>query len=139
VDAVASYLERRAGADASLLSRANAAMAVAAVEALAEARPPSAEEPLVVALASSVPGVALAAARGLARVGTARVIPALRQSEPQRGDLRSAARQAIAAIRSRLTDARPGQVSLAGGGEGQVSLAGDSDGRVSLEPDPTAR
>lgn len=139
VKVVASFLWRRSNAYASILSRAGAEMAVAAVEALAEARPPSAEAPLVAALESSVPGVALAAARVLGRVGSAQVIPALRHSEAQRGDLRSAARQAIAAIRSRLTDARPGQVSLAGGETGQVSVVAEPDGRVSLktnEPSP---
>jgi hypothetical protein len=131
---VASFLDRRANALASVLSPTGAAMAVAAVEALAEARPPASEDALVAVLASSVPGVAQAAAQGLGRIGTARAVPALRQAEAQRGDLRRAARQAIAAIRSRLTDATPGQVSLAGG-VGELSVADASDGRVSLEPD----
>ena len=50
-------------------------------------------------------------------------------------ELASAARQAIAAIQSRLPGASPGQVSLAEGEAGHVSLASDDRaGQVSLSP-----
>ncbi len=48
--------------------------------------------------------------------------------------LRSAARQAIAEIQSRLSGAEPGQLSLAGGEAGQLSLSENEAGRVSLAP-----
>ena len=48
--------------------------------------------------------------------------------------VRSAARQAIAEIQSRLSGAGPGQLSLAGGEAGQHSLSENEAGRRSLAP-----
>jgi len=115
-----------------VLSAKGAAIAVAAAEALAETATPEAEAPLIAALGSLVPGLPPAAARSLGRVGTARAVPALRDAEERGGEVRRAAREAIALIQSRLVGATPGQVSLAGGEAGHLSVVGATDGRVSL-------
>lgn len=78
--------------------------------------------------------VAAAAARALGNCATADEVAPLREAEARGGDLRRAAREAIAAIQSRLTGATPGQVSLAGA-SGEVSIVDSADGRVSLERD----
>ena len=48
------------------------------------------------------------------------------------GNFRRAARQAIAAIKSRAGSASPGQLTLAEGESGRLSLEDDSAGHVSL-------
>ncbi|MET0556501.1 MAG: hypothetical protein ABW221_25920 [Vicinamibacteria bacterium] len=133
VELVTSLLARRADSPVSAFVASSSALAAAAVEALVAAEVPSAETHLVAALASSAPGVAQAAAFGLGQIGTALAVPPLREAERQRGDLRSQARQSIAAIQARLTGATPGQLSLTGGAEGQVSVVDSADGRVSLD------
>jgi hypothetical protein len=82
--------------------------------------------------------ISVTAARALGRVGTVTAVTALRAAESsRRGELRSAARQAIAEIQSRLPGAQPGQLSLAGSEAGALSLAPGEPGRLSLsEPGP---
>jgi HEAT repeat protein len=115
-----------------------AEIAQAALEALLATRAATAEDPFLAALASPRSELVLVAARGLERIGTVRAVPALRDVETGGGDLRRAARTAIAAIKSRLTGATPGQVSLAGA-SGEISIADSADGRVSLNPDDQPR
>lgn len=131
---VEALLARRLGRESSLLSPKGAAIALLAVEALGEIASAAGEDVLITALASALPGVPAAAARSLGHAGTARAVPSLRDAEERGGELRRAAREAVALIQSRLEGATPGQVSLAGGEEGQLSVAEGRDGRVSLEP-----
>jgi hypothetical protein len=86
------------------------------------------------ALRSEDAEVAVAAARALGRAGTVASVPPLREAMQRRGELRSAARQAIAGIQARLTGAAPGQLSLARGDAGALSLADGAGepGRLSL-------
>lgn len=91
----------------------------------------SAAEPLLVrALAHPAPDVRASAVRSLARVGTATSIPDLRAVE---GDpaLRRLVREAVAAVRERLSGVGVGQLALSPEG-GEVSLAEGAAGRVSL-------
>ena len=76
--------------------------------------------------------MSVAAARALGRVGTVAAVAPLREAAERRGDLRSAARQAIAEIQARLAGAEPGQLSLAGGEAGALSLADGEPGRLTL-------
>jgi hypothetical protein len=81
--------------------------------------------------------LAVAAARALGHVGAAPSIVLLREAEartPREAALGKAAREAIAEIRSRLSGAEAGQVTLADGDEGRVSLTDDQGGRVALAP-----
>jgi HEAT repeat protein len=103
----------------------------AAAEALAATADPSAEAPLLRALAEGPPEVRRAAAAALGRVGTRDAVQPLRSAERD-GALRSAARQAIAEIHSRLAGAEQGQLSLAEGEAGRLSLAEGEAGRLSL-------
>jgi HEAT repeat protein len=130
---VAALLARRIGRESSALSAKGAQIAVAAAEALGQTASPAGEATLIAALGSDLTGVPAAAARSLGGLGTALAVPALRQAEERGGEIRRAAREAIALIQSRLEGATPGQVSLAGGEAGQVSVVDTADGRVSLE------
>jgi hypothetical protein len=115
------------------LARSRGATARACLEALASWGNPKSEGLLIDAHASADPEVAAAAARALGQVGTAVAVTALRDATPAwPGELRSAARQAIADIQARLTGAAAGQLSLAGREAGALSLAEDSEGRLSL-------
>lgn len=131
-------VELTAGQTATELRRALAqrrgATARACLAALASwGEEPKSESLMIEALASADPEVAAAAARALGKVGTAAAVATLRDATPAwPGDLRSAARQAIADIQARLTGAAAGQLSLAGGDAGALSLAEDSEGRLSL-------
>lgn len=81
--------------------------------------------------------LAIVAARALGAVGAAPSIVLLREAEartPRDAALGRASREAIAAIRSRLSGAEAGQVTLAGDDAGHVSFAGDEAGRVSVPP-----
>jgi hypothetical protein len=84
------------------------------------------------ALRSEDPPVSVAAAQALGRVGTVAAVVPLREAAEQGGDLRRAARQAIAEIQARLAGAEPGQLSLAGGEAGALSLADGEPGRLTL-------
>ena len=90
------------------------------------------EVPALSAALAAEPMVAEEAARALGRLAGADAVAALHEAEARGGDVRSAARWAIAAIQSRLTGASPGQVSLADRDAGQVSVVDTGDGRVSL-------
>jgi hypothetical protein len=80
-------------------------------------------------LASAAAAVRDRAARALGRIGTAASVPALRDAEPALG---RAAREAIAAIQSRLPGAAEGQLSVAAP-SGEVSLTDDAQGRLSRD------
>jgi HEAT repeat protein len=135
---IAGVLARVQGPGALVPAPAGDAIAVAALEALVATRAPAAEAPFLAALESPRPELVLAAAHGLERVGTVRAIPPLSGLEARGGELRRAARTAIAAIQSRLTGATPGQLTLAGGETGTLAVVESPDGRVSLDPDEPA-
>jgi hypothetical protein len=116
-------------------------LAVTAARALAATADTRAEPPLIAALASPRAEVRTAAAEALARSGTvAAVAPLHAAIEAHLLDLglRSAARQAIAAIQERVPGASPGQVALADADAGHVSLASRAEGDVSLTPEDEA-
>jgi HEAT repeat protein len=120
---------------AAALASARGPVAVAAAEALGAIGSAAAEAPLVAALLAPEVVVATAAAHALARCGGVGAVPDLKEAEERGGDVRRAARAAIASIQSRLTGATPGQVSLVGGDAGQLSVVDSTDGRVSLKTD----
>jgi hypothetical protein len=115
--------------------------AQACLEALALLGRAEAETPIREALRSEDDAVALAAARAIGKVGTVAAVAALREAAERSGEMRRAARQAIAEIQARLTGAAPGQLSLAGGEAGALSLADGEPGRLSLagEENPRGR
>jgi HEAT repeat protein len=139
-------LGRFGGADAvallaKVMARETGELALRAAHALGEHRAGGAEDALIGALSAAAPELRVAAAQALGRSGTARAVLPLKEASDAHGerDFRRAARQAIAEIQARATEAEPGQVSLAGSDEaGQLSLApADEGGRVSL-PEPDA-
>ncbi len=137
-----ALLGRRGGAEAiAMLARVLAVetpeLAVAAARALASTGEASTSAPLLTALDHADVEVRLAATQGLGRVGTAAEVQRLKQVEAEDRALRTAARQAIAEIQSRLAGAEPGQLSLAPGQSGQLSMADEEQGRLSL-PEPAA-
>jgi hypothetical protein len=71
-------------------------------------------------------------------VGTAGAVLPLKEAAERDGDLRRAARQAIAAIQERL-GAKPGQVSLAGSEAGTLALSDPDDASGRLSMDKTGR
>jgi hypothetical protein len=93
----------------------------------------AAEPSLLAALESPADDVVGEAARLLGEAGTVRAVPRLRDMEERGGTVRRAAREAIAAIQSRLSGASAGQVALADGDAGRLSVSEDGDGRVSLD------
>lgn len=137
--AALAALARGGGAEAEvvadLLSRSAGPLAVAAADALGTLGGPAAESALVAALGVPETAVAAAAAAALGRSGGVACVPDLKAVESRGGDIRRAARTAVASIQLRLTGATPGQVSLAGGEAGQLSAADGQDGRVSFEPE----
>jgi hypothetical protein len=112
-------------------------LAAVAADALGATADVAAEAPLVAALDGPHGAVRLAAARALGRVGTAAVVPPLKEREAHDGAVRAAARQAIAQIQSRAKGAAPGQLSLADGESGHLSLASGEEGDLSLAGDET--
>jgi HEAT repeat protein len=106
--------------------------AQACLEALALLGRAEAEGLILLALRSEDDAVARAAARAIGKVGTVAAVAALREAAEGGGEMRRAARQAIAEIQGRLTGAEPGQLSLAGGEAGALSLADGEPGRLSL-------
>src|SRR5260221_1894474 len=135
-------LGRRADATAvpviaKVLAIENGELAVTAARALAETSLPAAEAPLLDALERDTLALRVAAAEALGRVGSAAAVLPLKEIETQYRDdaTRRAARQAVAAIQSRLPGASPGQLSLASADAGALSLAEDETGRLSLEGD----
>ncbi|HYH44512.1 MAG TPA: hypothetical protein VEG34_02415 [Thermoanaerobaculia bacterium] len=116
------------------LARGHFETARACMEELAFRWGTCSEGVLLQALASGEPALILAAVHALGQMGTVAAVAPLRPlAEPRRGELAAAARQAIAAIQSRLTGAAPGQLSLAAGEAGALSLAPEA-GAVSLTP-----
>jgi hypothetical protein len=78
----------------------------------------------------------VSSARALGAVGSVAAVPSLAElSRSGNGALRTAGREATAAIQARLQGATPGQLSLGTGALGDVSLTDDVSGRVS-DPDP---
>ncbi len=110
-------------------------LAVAAAQALAKSGRPEAEAPLLAALAHGSPELRREAATALGRVGSPASVLALKDIESRDADdaTRRAARQAVAAIQSRLPGASAGQLSLASTDAGALSLAEDESGRLSLD------
>ena len=130
---------RGAGAVEALvetLASAPEDLAAAAARALGQSADASAEEPLVAAMGHEAGVVRVAAAEALGRIGTPLAVVPLREAASAHlldGDLRRAARQAVAEIQSRVSGATPGQLSLADDQSGRLSLAGeDRRGQVSL-------
>ena len=76
----------------------------------------------------------IAAVKALGRLGTVRAVIVLQEAADRfGGELRRAARQAVAEIQARAKGATPGQVSLSEGqAAGAVSLAREAGGEVSL-------
>ncbi|PYQ41337.1 MAG: hypothetical protein DMF77_16090 [Acidobacteria bacterium] len=135
-------LGRRADATAvpviaKVLAIENGELAVTAARALGETGLPGAEAPLLAALERDTLALRVAAAGALGRVGSAAAVLPLKEIETQYRDdaTRRAARQAVAAIQSRLPGASPGQLSLASADAGALSLAEDETGRLSLDGD----
>jgi HEAT repeat protein len=117
--------------------------ALACLGALGRLGRAGAQELILDALRSGDGKVAVAAAGALGQVGPVGAVAPLREAAERGGEMRRAARQAIAEIQARLTGAAPGQLSLAGGEAGALSLADREPGRLSLaeesaEPLPTA-
>jgi hypothetical protein len=127
---------------ATLLSSTSLDVAVAATHALGSVVNQTAEGALVGALESPAGEVRLAAVASLGRIGSALAVAPLHAcSANHRFDapLRSAVRQSVATIQSRIAGASPGQLSLATDEVGQVSLADtDARGQVSLVAQPEA-
>lgn len=124
------------------LNRGHDQTARACIETLENHGRSEAEGPLLAALRSAEPAVTLAAARALARIGTAAAVPPLRALASPRlhRELQAAIRQAIAEIQARLTSATPGQLSLLAGEAGALSLAEAQRGDLTLvEPSEVSR
>ena len=135
-------LGRRADPDgvpvlARVLAVERGELAVAAARALGETGLAVAEPPLLAALVRDLPDLRVAACEALGRVGSAGAVLPLKEIESRYRDdaTRRAARQAVAAIQSRLPGASPGQLSLAAADSGGLSLAEDETGRLSLDDD----
>ena len=120
---------------ARVLALEKGELAVAAARALAETGLADAEAQLLAALAHDLAELRVAAATGLGRVGSAAAVLPLKEIETRYRDdaTQRAARQAVAAIQSRLPGASPGQLSLADAEAGALSLTEDETGRLSLE------
>jgi HEAT repeat protein len=119
-----------------VLSLERGALAVEAAKALRRRPGAATEQALLAALERGDPELTLAAVEALGHTGTVRAVPAIQEAaagDAGNAEIRRAARQAVAAIQSRLTGATPGQLSIAEGEAGQLSLADqDPRGRVSL-------
>jgi HEAT repeat protein len=114
--------------------------AVACLEALGARGAFACEDAILAALRSPLDHVRTAAARALGHAGTVAAVRELRVAADS-GPLeqRGAARQAIAAIQSRLPGASPGQLSLAEGEAGELSLAEAEAGTLSISGDEAGR
>lgn len=118
-----------------VMARETSDLAAAAALALGATASPAAEAPLIAALERNVPALRVAAAQVLSHLGSAAAVLPLKEAAERfasDSELRRAARQAIAAIQSRLPGASPGQLSLAGAEAGQLSLAQAEAGQLSL-------
>jgi HEAT repeat protein len=136
-------LARQAPADAvpvlaPVLALDNPELAAAAARALGATGQLAAEALLLAALQRDEVAVRVAAASALGHAGSISAVLPLRDLERRRRDdaTRRAAREAVAAIQSRLPGASPGQLSLASAEAGALSVADDASGRVSLGEEP---
>jgi HEAT repeat protein len=122
---------------AKVLEEEEGALAPDAARALGDTGSPAAEPPLIQALQREQKALQVAAANALARVGSVTAVLPLEEAADGLfpGELRRAARQAIAEIQSRVQGAAPGQLSLAGAETGQLSLAQEG-GELSLAENP---
>jgi HEAT repeat protein len=105
----------------------------AAAEVLRAIGVRGAESALIAAVARPDATVRIAVAHALGALGSVRAVPVLRGLEADGGDVRSAARAAVAAIQSRLGGASSGQLALAEPDGGHLALA-EGDGRLTLDP-----
>jgi len=124
----------------TLAESAADAEALAIADAFAEIGDASTEPILLRWLAAEDADLRVAAARALAKVGTAASVEdllALAGSLMPRPALRDAAREALRAIRSRLGPVDAGRLALVDLDEdaGSLSVAEDASGRVSLDLD----
>ncbi|HET6899911.1 MAG TPA: HEAT repeat domain-containing protein, partial [Vicinamibacteria bacterium] len=111
---------------ADVLASTHDNLGAAAARALAKTGRPEAEGPLLTALGDAAEAVRVAAAGALGEVGTAAAVLPLREmAEGEGGEVRRAARTAVAQIQARVTGASPGQLSLSAGPAGHISLSED--------------
>lgn len=108
---------------------------LAALEALSGDGGPDVEPAVLRHLADRTPEVQVAAARILTRIGTAASVEPLTPLSgglTTDGDVKVAARKALAAIRSRLGAVEGGRLSIADADQGALSLTAERTGAVSL-------
>jgi HEAT repeat protein len=127
----------------TILEHADDALAAAAATALGDVGDSRVEGDLIQMLAADAGERRRAAALALGRVGTVTAVSPLREAiESRTLDLsfRQAAKDAIAAIQSRLTGANAGQVSLAASTAGDLSLPAEpAAGHLALNGPSTTR
>ncbi|MGE5198136.1 MAG: HEAT repeat domain-containing protein, partial [Rhodospirillaceae bacterium] len=118
------------------LATAGDMVAASAARALGRIGDAAAEPALIAALDRGAAAVGVAAAEALGRIGSPQAVVPLRSAASSHlldGDLRRAARQAVAEIQSRVSGASPGQLSLAGDEAGRLSLVEEEQrGRLSM-------
>jgi len=109
---------------AKVLEQEYGYLAPNAASALGATGSPAAEPPLIVALQRDRSDLRVAAANALGRVGSVAAVLPLKEMADLfvLGEVRRAARQAIAEIQSRVQGASPGQLSLTEDPAGQLSL-----------------
>jgi hypothetical protein len=141
VELLGRYRAAAAADLAPVLTHEKGELAAAAAWALGATGQASAEPPLLLALQREEMDVKIAAADALAHVGSAAAVLPLQElaenSQLPQG-LRSAAREAVAEIQSRLHGS-PGELSLADAEAGQLSLADAEAGQLSLATDPAGQ
>lgn len=122
---------------ADVVHHRGARVAEIIVRALAELEGPVVEAILIDALDHHVHSVQLEAATGLTRTGIVRAVAPLGDWARRKlfsRELQKAARQAIAAIQSRIAGATPGELSLVNSEGGDLSFAHeDRRGQMSLD------
>jgi hypothetical protein len=127
---------------AKVLAIEQGELGAAAASALWASGLPEAEAPLVHALQGDSDEARVAAAEALEGLGTAQAVWPLKEAMARHSGHKAfvnAARQAVAAIQSRLTGSA-GELSLAGAEAGQLDLAAeDAAGRLSLAPPDPAK
>ncbi len=126
---------------AKVLENEHGELAPMAAWALGATGSPAAEPPLIEALERKEENLQVAAANALGRVGSVAAVLPLKEMADRflLGEIRRAARQAIAEIQARVQGASPGQLSLAGAEAGQLSLAQGEAGQLSLASDPAGQ
>ncbi len=126
---------------AKILENEDGELAPTAAWALGAIGSPAAEPPLIAALQRDQSDLRVVAANALGHVGSVAAVLPLKEMADRLllGEIRKAARQAIAEIQSRVLGASPGQLSLAGAEAGQLSLAEADAGQLSLASDPAGQ